>query len=204
MFQHHQNKIANDITSHLLEKARSGDRSALGELIGQHHNQVQRMAYRILQNAADAEDVTQEVSLKVLRKLHTFESQSAFSTWLTRIAINESLLFLRKSKRMALVHVEQTLDSDTLPRPELPTSAPNPEQQYLAKDELNRLYRGIARLPSKLRKILLNQVFLGLSLVEVAELQGLSVPAAKTRSHRARKMLSQNLNLRQRAMRTTV
>lgn len=102
MFQNQQNKASSDGTNHLLEKARSGDRGALGELIDQHYHLVQRTAYRILKNTADAEDVTQEVSLKVLFKLHTFEGQSAFSTWLTRIAINESLMFLRKSRRMAL------------------------------------------------------------------------------------------------------
>jgi RNA polymerase sigma-70 factor, ECF subfamily len=80
MFQHQPNKTIDDGINHLLEKARSGDRSALGELIGRHYQLVQRTAYRILKNTTDAEDVAQEVSLKVLCKLHTFENQSAFST----------------------------------------------------------------------------------------------------------------------------
>lgn len=204
MFQNQQNKASSDGANHLFEKARSGDRSALGELISQHYPLVQRTAYRILKNTADAEDVTQEVSLKVLFKLHTFEGQSAFSTWLTRIAINESLMFLRKSRRMALCHIDEILGCETTSLPELPAKTPCPEQQCVANDELNRLYGCMERLPPNLGVVVSDQVFLELPLTEIAKRRGLSVPAVKARAHRAQKMLSRTMNTRRVAMRAAV
>lgn len=204
MFQNQEEKATSNGTNHLLEKARSGDRSALGELISQHYQLVQRTAYRILKNTADAEDVTQEVSLKVLCKLHTFENQSAFSTWLTRIAINESLMFLRKSRRMTAFHIDEILDCETTSLPELPASTPCPEQQCVANDELNRLYGGIERLPPNLGVVVSDQVFLELPLIEIARRRGLSLPAVKARAHRAQKMLSRTLNTRRLAMRAAL
>lgn len=204
MFQNQQNNATSDGTKPLLEKARSGDRNALGELIGQHYHLVRRTAYRILRNAADAEDVTQEVCLKVFCKLHTFESQAAFSTWLTRIAINESLMFLRKSRRMALFHIDDTVDCESASSLELPAPAPCPEQQCVANDELNRLYGGIKRLPPNLGGVLSDQVFLDLPLIEIAKRRGLSVSAVKARAHRAQKILSRTLNTRHVAMRAAI
>jgi DNA-directed RNA polymerase specialized sigma24 family protein len=112
-------------------------------------------------------------------------------------------MFLRRSRRAVLVHIDEAPDCASAMLPELTADVPCPERQCVDNDELNRLYRGIARLPSNLSGVLSDQIFQELSLVEIAERQDLSTSVVKARIHRARKMLSRTLNPRRVAMGAT-
>jgi RNA polymerase sigma-70 factor, ECF subfamily len=194
MFESHADRSTRQNKDQLVLRAQSGDREAFSELISRHRPLVQRTAYSILKNRDDAEDVTQDVSLNLLRKLHTFEGDSAFTTWLTRIAINSSLIYLRKARRSRLSYLDDFVDGEVPLTRELSDTAPCPEQQCLSNEARNRVFQGISRLPVKLKKVLSDQVYLELPIAEVARRQGLSVAATKSRTYRARKLLSYKLN----------
>jgi DNA-directed RNA polymerase specialized sigma subunit len=82
----------------LVARARKGDTSAFEQLVKQYDRQIFRVAQHITQNREDAEDITQDVFFKAYSKLDQFQGNSKFSTWLVRIAVNESLMRLRKRK----------------------------------------------------------------------------------------------------------
>ena len=84
--------------SRLLRRAKEGDSAAFEKLVRQYERQVFRVAQHITQNREDAEDITQDAFLKAYEKLDQFQGNSKFSTWLIRIAVNESLMRLRKAK----------------------------------------------------------------------------------------------------------
>src|SRR5580704_18982556 len=82
----------------LIDRARAGSRAAFGELVRRHSHRVYGMSFKILKNREDAEDNLQNVFCKAFSKIHQFEGNSQFSTWLIRIAVNEALMMLRKRR----------------------------------------------------------------------------------------------------------
>ncbi len=91
----------------LVARVRAGDTSAFEELVAKYDRQIFRTANHITQNREDAEDITQDVFFKAFQKLDQFQGNSKFSTWLVRIAVNESLMRLRKRKTSKTVSMDQ-------------------------------------------------------------------------------------------------
>src|SRR6202521_1955089 len=104
-----------------VQRARNGDRSVFEYLYRLHSRRVYALCLRMVGNTADAEDLTQEAFLLLLRKIHTFRGESAFSTWLHRLAVNLVLMRLRK-KSPPIVPIEAALDPDDETAPPLPAS----------------------------------------------------------------------------------
>ena len=115
----------------LVERVRAGDVSAYDELVRKYDRQVFRIAQHITQNREDAEDVMQDAFLKAYEKLDQFQGNSKFYTWLVRIAVNESLMRLRKRRTGKMVSIDEDIDTDegSVPR-DLADWAPDPEQNY--------------------------------------------------------------------------
>src|SRR6201996_2929763 len=90
----------------LVERAKAGDTAAFEQLVRQYDRQIYRTALHITQNREDAEDITQDVFFKAFQKLDQFQGNSKFSTWLVRIAVNESLMRLRKRKTSKTVSMD--------------------------------------------------------------------------------------------------
>ncbi|SEB43017.1 RNA polymerase sigma factor [Terriglobus roseus] len=176
-------------TEDLVELARSGDDEAFGELMNRHRSTVRRTATAILKNWEDAEDVVQEVSLSVLRKLHTFEGNAKFSTWLTRIAVNASLQRLRRARSRPSSSLEELTGGDDAAFVLIAASGLNPEQEYSSRQMRKNLGKAVSLLPIRLREVAQDYIYEELSLVEVADKRGLSLPAVKSRTYRARKKL---------------
>src|SRR5438105_2264030 len=122
--------------SQLLAKAREGDRAAFNELVTRYSRKIYRLAKHITQNDEDADDVLQETFMKAFEHLSDFQGQSKFYTWIVRIAVNESLMKLRKRKSDRTVPLDEPLDTgeDTVVR-EIAVWDENPEQQY-SREEL--------------------------------------------------------------------
>jgi RNA polymerase sigma-70 factor (ECF subfamily) len=177
-------------TDNLVERARAGDGDAFAVLMSRHHSIIRRTAYAFLKNPEDAEDVVQDVALNVFRKLHTFEGNAAFSTWLTRIAINLSLMRLRQFRRSRLSSLQDLTDGAEAFFAPLADRAPGPEQQYRTSEIKQRLYKAISKLPSRLREAAIDQIYGEMTMIEAAQSRGLSVAAAKSRAYRARKILT--------------
>jgi RNA polymerase sigma-70 factor, ECF subfamily len=154
---------------------------------------VFHQATRLLGNAAEAEEVVQEVFLAVYEKAHTFRGDAAFTTWLFRLTANAVLSRLRRRKRSKEVTMEEYLpqfqpDGHHLVRPVVDWSA-NLEER-LADAQLQQLLREAIELLQPLDKaVLVLSDFEDLSNKEIGEALGLTVPAVKARLHRARLFL---------------
>jgi len=178
----------------LVERVRGGDVSAYDELVRKYERQVFRIAQRITQNREDAEDVTQDAFVKGFEKLDQFQGNSKFYTWLVRIAVNESLMRLRKRRTGRMVSIDEDVQTDegSVPR-DLADWAPDPEQNY-SQAELNKiLEKTIKGLPPGFRVVFELRDVQGLSTEETAEALGLSIPAVKSRLLRARLQLRERL-----------
>jgi RNA polymerase sigma-70 factor (ECF subfamily) len=171
----------------LVERVRAGDISAYDTLVRKYERQVFRIAQHITQNREDAEDVMQDAFLKAYEKLDQFQGNSKFYTWLVRIAVNESLMRLRKRRTGKMVSIDEDLETDegTVPR-DLADWAPDPEQNYTQTELGQILEKTIKGLPPGFKVVFELRDVQGLSTEDTAEALGLSVPAVQARLLRAR------------------
>ncbi|HEY0794842.1 MAG TPA: sigma-70 family RNA polymerase sigma factor [Acidisarcina sp.] len=179
----------------LVERAKGGDTAAFEKLVRQYDRQVFRIAQHITQNREDAEDVVQDAFFKAYQKLDQFQGNSKFYTWLVRIAVNESLMRLRKRKTGRTVSIDEDVETDegSMPR-DLADWSPNPEQLY-GKSELAEILRKTVQgLPPGFRTVFVLRDVEGLSTEETASSLGLSIPAVKSRLLRARLQLRERLS----------
>jgi RNA polymerase sigma-70 factor (ECF subfamily) len=154
-----------------------------------------RVAYRITGQREDAEDVVQETFLRVYEKMGQFEGKSQFSSWVTRIAINQSLTCLRKRGKVKLVSVDEEIGGSEGPMfMDLPELRPNPEQCYRGVQSQEQLRLAISGLPQTCRDALLLYQADEKSLDEIATSLGVSVSAVKSRLVRARRLLREKLS----------
>ena len=179
----------------LVERARAGDASAFETLVRQYDRPIFRVAQHITQNREDAEDIVQDVFFKAYNKLNQFQGNSKFSTWLTRIAVNESLMRLRKRKTSRTVSMDQDVQTEegSIPR-DFADWTPDPEQQYNQSELGDILQKTIAGLSPGFRTVFTLRDIEHLSTEETANALGLSVPAVKSRLLRARLQLRERLS----------
>ncbi len=179
----------------LVQRVRAGDASAYDTLVRKYERQLFRIAQHITQNREDAEDVMQDAFLKAYEKLDQFQGNSKFYTWLVRIAVNESLMRLRKRRTGKLVSMDEDLQTEegSVPR-DFADWAPNPEQNYNQSELSDILKKTIQGLPQGFRVVFVLRDVDGLSTEETAEALGLSVPAVKSRLLRARLQLRERLS----------
>ncbi len=179
----------------LVASARSGDVHAFETLIQKYDRQIFRIAQHITQNREDAQDVVQDAFLKAYEKLDQFQGNSKFYTWLVRIAVNESLMRLRKRRTGKMVSIDEDIETDegSVPR-DLAEWRPNPEQNYGQAELAEILRKTIQGLPHGFRIVFVLRDVDGLSTEETAETLGLSVPAVKSRLLRARLQLRERLS----------
>jgi RNA polymerase sigma-70 factor, ECF subfamily len=158
---------------------------------------VYNLARRMLGNDADAEDVTQDVLLQVVRKLDTFRGESAFPTWLHRVTVNAALAHRRKRAGRLEREVPDPLQhllENGHPPGRVRHWAVGPEQQALDRETQRLIEDAIARLPEIYRDVYVLADVEGLTNVEIGEMLGLSVAAVKSRLHRARLLMRDALS----------
>lgn len=178
----------------LVQLARDGDASAFSELVKRYQNKIYRLARHITQHSEDAEDVLQETFLKAFTHLKNFEGNSKFYTWLVRIAVNESLMKLRKRRPERFVSLDEPVDTgdDQVVR-EIAVWDETPEEKY-SQEELRKILEGaIEDLAPIYRTVFLLRDVEELSTEETAQALDLSVPAVKSRLLRARLQLREKL-----------
>ncbi len=174
--------------------AKAGDVSCFEELVRRNEARIFRLAFQITGNQEDAEDAMQEAFIKAYRHINQFRGDSLFSTWLTRIAVNEALQKLRKRQPHQL-SLDESPDTIENPMPrEVEAWEPTPEQRY-ARTELREIIsKAIGELGGAYRVVFLLRDVESLSTKETAQLLGLSVSAVKSRLLRARLMLRSKLD----------
>lgn len=178
----------------LVAQAQSGGVEAFTELVNRYERNIYRLARHITQSPEDAEDVLQETFLKAYEHLGDFQGNSKFYTWLVRIAVNQSLMKLRKRKSDASVSLDDPYDTgeETLVR-EIAAWDPNPEQTYTQEEMRAILEKAVDSLPPTFRAVFALRDIEELSTEETAAALNLSIPAVKSRLLRARLKLREKL-----------
>jgi RNA polymerase sigma-70 factor, ECF subfamily len=165
-----------DDDTRLIELARAGNIDAFATFVGRHEHRVRVVLMRLLRDARDVEEATQDVFVQAWRHLDRFRGDAAPSTWLYRIAVNEALM---RQRRRQLVETE--LDEATA----APRSSSTASAAEIAELRSFLLLQ-ISELPFEYRAPLVLRDVSGLSNEEVAAVLGITVAAAKSRVHRAR------------------
>ena len=185
---------ANDDVT-LVHASKTGDIAAFEELVKRYDSKLLRIAQHVTHNREDAQDAVQEAFLKAFQKLEQFQENSKFSTWLVRIAINQSLMKLRKQHRKSEVSTDQGFqtEEDALFR-EIADWAPNPEERYRTLELREILIKTLQSLGPGIRVVFVLRDIEGLSVEKTAEALDLTVSAVKARLRRARLQLRERLS----------
>lgn len=171
-------------------------RDVTEQIYQQHGLKIFGLAARMLGNEADAEDITQEVLLQVVRRLDTFRGDCQVSTWLYRVTVNAVLALRRKratAKERQLPGAGEDGGSGWVESGGPRCPAGTPEDEVLDGELRGKIEAAIARLPAVYRDPFILSDVEGLSNGEIGRMLGLSIPAVKSRLHRARMMLKGTL-----------
>ena len=178
----------------LVAATERGDELAFETLVKRHERKIFVLALRYTRVREDAEDVVQQTFQKAFVHLQRFEGKSAFSTWVTRVAINEALILLRKRRTMREVPIDDSSSSgETTPALELADARPDPEVSCFQTEGARILSSAIGQLKPGMRRAIQLRELRELSVQETAEHMGVSVPAVKANVFRARRKLGQTL-----------
>jgi RNA polymerase sigma-70 factor (ECF subfamily) len=178
-----------------LQALKAGDRAEFARLVDAFSTQIYRLALKMLGDEQDAEDVLQNTFMKALQSIKKFEGRSSLSTWLYRIAVNESLMTLRRQKPTISVAMDYESDDDEIQHPTQFTDwCCLPEDELLSTESKGYLDEAIRRLPEKLQVVFLLRDIEGLSIRETSEALDLTETAVKTRLLRARLNLREQLS----------
>lgn len=177
----------------LVAQAKSGSSSAFGQLYERYRLRLYNTTYRVLRQQQDAEDAVQRCFQRALINLARFREDSTFSTWVTRIAINEALMLLRQRRTTVPLAEVGHDDSETPFLAEFVDRAPSPEQTVAENEIRDALAQAVSRLRKNLRAVILLREFRGLTSEETARRLGLTVAAVKARIFHARRSLRRKL-----------
>ena len=178
----------------LLAAAKCGDTRAFEELVTRHEQRVFVVAWRITNNREDAEDVGQETFHKAFLHLDDFQEKSRFSTWLTRIAMNEAFMLLRRRRGIFEVLPENPDDGVKSACEAFVDQSPNPEESCWRRERRQLLDKAINRLGPKIRSTILLRDIEERSVEETAQILGASISAVKARVFQGRRKLRGTIN----------
>ena len=179
----------------LVESAKIGDRQAFGELVKRHHHWCVGLASGILRDRGDAEDEAQNAYWNAFQRLHQYQGDAEFSTWLARIVVNQCLMSIRARRRARFLHLDAGVPGQSSGSIDLPSWRLDPEGELGSRQVREVLEQEIRCIPALLRNVVLLNDVQELPIAEVANRLGISVSAAKSRLLRAR------LELRRRILR---
>jgi RNA polymerase sigma-70 factor, ECF subfamily len=178
----------------LVAAAKNGNEQAFEILVRRHEQRILAVAQRYTRAQEDAKDVVQQTFQNVFIHLHSFKWKSSFSTWLTRIAINEALMLLRRRRALHEVPVDDSSDREGYAcHLEMPDSSSDPEASFARRERVQILTGTLGNLRPGLRRAVELRELGELSTSETARCMGLSVAAVKARLFHARRKLRQAL-----------
>lgn len=182
----------------LVDRCRQGDRESFAQLMRLNERQIYNFTYRMLGDEEEAEDLTQDIFVAAFKGIRKFRGEAKFSTWLYRIALNQTRNrikylsrrdFFAKQSRRAQYREESPWENPDL----LPDSAPTPEQWTLTKSMAAQVQECLNQIPPQARQILVLRDVQGFSYEELSEMLSLNPGTVKSRLHRARSALQQCL-----------
>jgi RNA polymerase sigma-70 factor (ECF subfamily) len=174
----------------LVAAAKDGQDGAFEILVKRYKARILSLAFRITRNREDAQDVTQQSFQNAFVHLQKFQGKSSFATWLTRIAINEALMCLRKNRVLRVVSLEEvSSDHCSMLSTEVPDTCPNPEETCIRQEKERILSSVIDKLPAILQTAV--RLYLDdLTVEEVGHRLGVRIPTVKARLFRGRQKAS--------------
>jgi RNA polymerase sigma-70 factor (ECF subfamily) len=191
LHQDNQSTPAARPSAELIARAQRGEESAFEALYQSHKKRVYGLCLRMIGNTAEADELTQEVFLLLFRKIHTFRGDSAFSTWLHRLAVNIVLMRLRK-KTISETPLADNERAEEFDQP--PKEFGAPDLAMMGSIDRVNLQRAIAQLPRGYKQIFVLHDVQGYEHHEIAELLGVSTGNSKSQLHKARMRLRKLLH----------
>lgn len=183
----------NLLESQLVKLVLKGDQNAFSQLVDLYQEKLYHMAYRMLNNRQEAEDVVQDTFLRVYNNLEKYDDTMKFSTWIYRIATNLCIDRLRKRKPVYSLDAESSdyegLDGYSM----IPSDNRTPESELLISETQSIIHQAIDTLPPKYKSVMILRYIHELSLQEVGEVLDMPVTTIKTRVHRGREFLRKKL-----------
>jgi len=170
----------------LIQRLKQGDEKAFEQIFRRYQKRVYNVAYRMTGNRETAEDMTQEVFLRLFQKIHKFKGKSSFSTWLYRLTVNLCLDHLRKRNAHPTESLED-IDEKAL------IYEKTPEDDVILRERREAIQRIIGSLPGKMRAIIILREIEGLSYKEIAEAMSCSMGRVKSLLHEARMELKRRM-----------
>ena len=170
----------------LVEQCKAGSQSAFDELMRRYHNAALKVALSIVRDKQDAEDEVQNAFWKAFEHIGQFNKDAKFSTWLTRIVVNQCLMKLRRNRRTRYTYIDDVMVGEEIVSLDLKDTRQTPEQALGRAEVADVVYEEIRRTPPLLRTVFLLRDVEQRPMPEVAEVLGISVAAAKSRLLRAR------------------
>jgi RNA polymerase sigma-70 factor (ECF subfamily) len=177
----------------LVVAAKNGDEQAFETLFKRYQRRTLAVVLRYTRVVEDAEDIVQQSFYKAFVHLCQFQGESSFSTWLTRIAINEALMFLRRIGAVREVSIDDIRDAGSADSLGIPDSNADPETRCSQREEVRILSKAVRNLRPGLRTSIVLRELRELSTSETARRMGLSVTTVKARIFRGKRQLRQEL-----------
>lgn len=182
----------------LVAMSKAGDIKAFEELVCRYERKIYTIAYRMMGNYEDANDLAQEAFLRAFQSINTFRGESSFSTWLCRIVTNVCRDELRKRYRISIESLDKEVSfGDWEIKKQIPASDPGPDEIYEQRELQLELQELIATLAPEFRLTLVLREIQGLTYEEIAEQLECSLGTVKSRISRARNYLKEKLLARQ-------
>lgn len=183
-----------DIDQQLVERVQRGEKAAFDLLVSKYQRKIFRLLSRLIRDAAEVEDVAQEAFIKAYRALPNFRGDSAFYTWLYRIAINTAKNHLVSQGRRAPTTTEIEIeDAETFDDGEQLRDLNTPDAMLVSKQVGQAVNRAIERLPDDLRTAIVLRELEGLSYEEIAETMNCPIGTVRSRIFRAREAIADEL-----------
>jgi RNA polymerase sigma-70 factor, ECF subfamily len=192
-----QQKENREIEEALVKDFQAGNLDAYDKIAEIYQKKIYALSFNLMRNQMDAQDVTQEVLLTLFKKIHTFQGKSAFSSWVYRITLNASYMKLRGKKKEPNISIDELLpsfNSSGFQQKKIQDWSENTESLLFTNETREVINKAVGLLPEKDKVVFLLRDVEGLSTEKVSEVLDLTIPAVKSRLHRARLFLRKKLS----------
>ncbi len=182
-----------EIDQALVERVQQGDKKAFDMLVLKYQHRIIKLVARFIRNGDEVQDVAQEAFIKAYRALKNFRGDSAFYTWLYRIAINTAKNYLVSASRRATDSAVDAQDAEQYESGDWLREYATPEKELLASEIKQVIYKTISDLPTDLKEAITLREMEGLSYEEIAEVMACPIGTVRSRIFRAREAIDNQL-----------